>query len=181
MSVRCFVSTDQSRASRTEVPVCSDMKVASCAKDFGRFVSFVVRTSNQRQAEDSHRRNAFAILAAGQAQLQRSLEEGRLPSRKDVIGQPRGNWLLYNALIDMLEGRNLGFIGDTMATSGKEFLDALTTVLFEVLVPDRLERMSLRNVHVPQLFAELLGKSHRGTGFNKPQEHGHTKLPELTL
>ena len=81
----------------------------------------------------------------------------------------------------MLEGRKLGFIGGTMATSGKEFLDALTTVLFEVLVPDRLERMSLRNVHVPQLFAELLGKSHRGTGFNKSQEHGHTKLPELTL
>ena len=58
-----------------------------------------------------------------------------------------------------MERRGLDFTGGTAQTSGKKFLEVLTSVLFRFLVPERLERMRGRNVRLPTLFLELLHKA----------------------
>ena len=48
-------------------------------------------------------------------------------------------------------------------------------ILFQVLVPARIERMAMRNVHKPQLFLDFLTARPDGL-----ELHDHTKLPPLT-
>ena len=47
-------------------------------------------------------------------------------------------------------------------------------VLFQVLVPVRIEKIAMRNVHKPQLILDFL--TAHPDGF---ELHGHTKLPPL--
>ena len=70
------------------------------------------------------RQIAFSAVMAGQAAHSRALrlQKGQLPKGKDVERQPRSDWRLFNCVIDLLEEKKLGFIGDTAQTSGKEFI-----------------------------------------------------------
>ena len=92
----------------------------------------------------------------------RGFSVGQLPPKKGANiadGQLRGDWRLFNALVDVMERRGLGFTAGTAQTSGKKFLEVLTAVLFRFLVPERLERMRGRNVRLPTLFLGLLDKA----------------------
>ena len=62
-------------------------------------------------------------------------------------------------------------------TSCKRFLEVLTTVLFDVLVPERPKRLQDRNVELPPLFTELLDVTRP---FNAPERSGHKRLQQMT-
>ena len=53
----------------------------------------------------------------------------------------RGDWKLYNAVIDMLEAMNLGFKNGRELTAGKELLGLLSDVLYEVFPTERLKQL----------------------------------------
>ena len=80
----------------------------------------------------------------------------------------------------MLEEKKLGSIGGTAQTSGKEFIETLSAILFQVLVPARIAGMAMRNVHTPQLFLDFL-TAHPDAWIQQTvaELHGHTKLPRL--
>ena len=92
---------------------------------------------------------------AGQAAHSRALRKGQLPKRKGVERLPRTDWRLLNCVVDMLEEKKLEFIGETAQTSGKEFIERMSAILFQILVPARIERMTMRNVHRPQLILDF--------------------------
>ena len=127
------------------------------------------------------RPKAFSTLMADQAAQSLALQKGQLPKRKDVelSWQPRSDWCLFNCVIDLLEEKKLGFIGGTAQTSERSSLESLSVILFQVLVPARIERMAMRNVHKPQLFLNLLIMTAHPDGLNRPELHGHAKLPPL--
>ena len=84
----------------------------------------------------------------------------------------RGDWRLFNALIHSFKGDGLGFstASGLAETSGKEFVDALATVLFHLLIPERIERMEACGIKLPARWTKL---TDGGVTFNDPKAHEH--------
>ena len=101
-----------------------------------------LKTGEHRQRPTAG--SAFAVLMSSPARGGFSV--GQLPPKKGANiadGQLRGDWRLFNALVDVMERRGLGFTAGTAQTSGKKFLEVLTAVLFRFLVPvARIDRQS---------------------------------------
>ena len=95
------------------------------------------------------RKNAFTLLMSSAARGQPP-EKLPLPQKKGVAEDEggsaasvsvrpqrlRGDWRLFNDLIDLFASRCLGFSGGVEKTSGKTFMNTLASVLFELLVPE---------------------------------------------
>ena len=78
-------------------------------------------------------------------------------------------------IIDLLSSRELGFRKGVGETAGKQLVNALTDVLFEILPEERLQRLKDRGVHLPEFFSPLIGR-----GFNNPEHHKHARLAPLS-
>ena len=134
--------------------VSPHVSVAEACRNFGRFVTFqfVEPGSKEVEGEASEPKNAFAELMRSAAAQTRSLV---LPVPRNEC---RGDWRLFNALIHThsLKSDGLGFstwaASGLAETSGKEFVDALATVLFHLLIPERIERMEARGIKLPALW-----------------------------
>ena len=58
-------------------------------------------------------------------------------------------------------------------------MNTLASVLFELLVPERLERLATRNINLPDFFKPLVPSETR-PAYNSQEEHKHMKLPPLS-
>ena len=93
-------------------------------------------------------------------------------TRSLVLPVPRnechGDWRLFNALIHSFKSDGLGFstASGLAETSGKEFVDALATILFHLLIPERIERMEARGINLPVRWTKL---TDGGVTFNDPK------------
>ena len=148
--------------------VSPHVSVAEACRNFGRFVTFqfVEPGSKEVEGEASEPKNAFAELMRSAAAQTRSLV---LPMPRNEC---RGDWRLFNALIHSLKSDGLGFstASGLAETSGKEFVDALATVLFHLLIPERIERMEARGIKLPARWTKL---TDGGVTFNDPKAHKH--------
>ena len=150
---RCFVSKSATEDPSAGMEVGLQLPVRRVCHQFGAYVTFVIPKPVEEPASDNDRtstprRNAFAVLAEGaRAQtISRSL-----PEKKGVANATgtatRGDWRLHNDLCDALEEEAVGFRSAQVATVGKEVLNTLTDVLFEVsgLVPPLVDRVISRS------------------------------------
>ena len=86
MSVRCYSASERDG---TQMEVGGGLDIASCTKEFGRFITYVVASGSINSGVERTVANAFSVLMAGQAAAQsRVLQEGQLPKHKDVAHQP---------------------------------------------------------------------------------------------
>ena len=96
--------------------------------------------------------NAFSLMMDGSTAAERRLSRPKKKGSEDYQAQAnfRGDWKLYNAIIDLLSSNGLGFRKGVEETAGRQLVSALTDVLFVVLPEERLERRPLSS------FARLL-------------------------
>ena len=175
MSNSQFTSLSLARAWRYAYGSKS-LKASECCEEFRRFVWTRVETSRPQDGVAA-RPNAFSALMAGQAAHSRALRKAQLPKRKDVERLPRSGWRLFNCVIDLLEEKKLGFIRGTAQSKGVHWKFKPVSDPLPCFVPAWIERMAMRNVHKPQLFLNLL--TAHPDGLNRPELHGHAKLPPL--
>ena len=100
---------------------------------------FKVDSGESTSQASTGRSNAFSLMMASSA---RASQVGQLPAKKGAGVEKdklRGDWLLSNALIELLGRKGLRFTGGMARTSGKQFLDVLTGVPFCFLVSERLD------------------------------------------
>ena len=79
---------------------------------------------------------------------------------------------MYNAVINILGEKGVGFRNGAELTAGKELVGVLTDVFFEILPKERLERQESRSFRLPSLFNPLLGPA-----YNDPARNGHKSCP----
>ena len=162
---RLYVSRE---ATGQPLDVSPHVSVAEACRNFGRFVTFqfVEPGSKEVEGEASEPKNALAELMRSAAAQTRSLV---LPVPRN---ERRGDWRLFNALIHSFKSDGLGFstASGLAETSGKEFVDALATVLFHLLIPERIERMEARGIKLPARWTKL---TDGGVTFNDPKAHKH--------
>ena len=99
---RCFVGKDRGG---TAVEVGGSLNCCSTAQQFGRFVTLELKTGEHPQRPTA--RSAFAVLMSSPAR-----GGFLLPPKKGANiadGQLRGDWRLFNSLVDVMERRVLLF------------------------------------------------------------------------
>ena len=104
-SLRCFVGKDRGEAT---VEVGGSLNCCSTAQQFGRFVTLELKTGEHRQRPTAG--SAFGVLMSSPARGGSSV--GQLPPKKGANiadGQLRGDWRLFNALVDVMERRVILF------------------------------------------------------------------------
>ena len=87
----------------------------------------------------------------------------------------RGDWRLYNAIIDLLSGEGFVFRNGAENTAGCQLVATLSDALYQLLPEERLSHLKDRSVHLPELFQRLAGPVH-----NDPAKHNHGRLPPLS-
>ena len=96
-----------------------------------------------------------------------------LPQKKGSWSTDRSNWRLFNDLIDLLAEKSLGFRGGVEKTLGRQFVNTLSNVLFELLVPERMERLANRGIKGPDFFCPLFSSDTKAA-YNAREKHRHT-------
>lgn len=71
-------------------------------------------------------------------------------------------------MIELLEQKKLGWSSSHIDTTGRKFVDLLTDVLW--YIDGCHKTLEGRRLSVPHVFTELCG-------FNKPESHGHKRVP----
>ena len=102
---------------------------------------------------------------------------GKRRKLNNLDGQLRGDWRLFNALVDLMRKEAWGSLVVRPRPLGKQFLKVLTAILFRFLVPERI--MSAQNVLLPSFLpgpSIFLGWT-KITHLNMPEKHGHTHFP----
>ena len=104
------------------------MALCSTAQQFGRFVTFEIKTGEQRQRPTTG--SAFTVTMSSPA-----LGGKRSRHRSLTVSfMATGDTFVY-----FIERRGLGISHGTAKTSSKKFLKLLAAVLFQSLVPERLQ------------------------------------------
>ena len=140
---RCFVSKAATTDPSTGMEVSLQLPVRSVCGQFGAYVTFVFpKPSLGEELEPDcgrtakPRANAFTLLAEGSRKQSAARS---LPEKKGLADATatatRGDWRLHNDLCDALKEAAVGFRSAQVATVGKEVLNTLTDVLFEVSEP----------------------------------------------
>ena len=114
--------------------------------------------------------SAFDVLLSASAAQGGAAARGKLPAKKGSEAYQRqdnfrSDWRLYNAIIELLGAENVGFRNGCEQTAGKELVDVLADVLFEVL-PKRRKRLEDRGLHFPVFFQPLTTSI-----YNDPSKH----------
>ena len=118
------------------------------------------------------------ICMTGQAAHSRALQKGQLPERTS-------NGSLEVAGVSSISGstcwRKRNWDSSEAQLRERSSLESLSAILFQILVPARIERMAMRYVHKPQLFLNFIDCTPYGlieqTGAAWP--HYTCKLPPL--
>ena len=96
--------------------------------------------------------------------------------RTSFPGHNCANGLLRDRLAGAWEEKKLDSPEVQLRLRERSSLESLSAILFQVkLVPARIERVAMRNIRKPQ---GICLTAHP-VGCNRPELHGHTKLPPL--
>ena len=151
---------------KNPLDVSPKVSVAEACRTFGRFVTFEFEEPATAASKQIESKNAFALLMkSAETQAKQVVQPARKP-------ETRGDWRLFNALVNLFEREQLGFSASSRLaeTSGKEFIETITSVLFQVLVPERMARLKDRCIKIPDYWLRLVED---GQVYNDPTSHKH--------
>ena len=134
LSLRCVVTkSDASGETRHEASAGMNiMAITRCCRRYGCFVTFELSPNEEGTRRKPPSQNAFSKMMSAASVV--FADNFKLPPKKGSEGYQgqdnfRGDWKLYNDIIDLLQDEEVGFSNGCELTAGKELVSGLWEVL----------------------------------------------------
>ena len=167
---RIFMLQNISGTEKNKIEVSWSLSVVDCVKNFG--YNSILFSMVPKAVVNPAPLDAFDLLKEGQQKLSR--DHIKYPDKIGSGNNVRGDFRLFNDIVDMLKENQHGFTQGCEKTSGKELVKAICDGLYYIL--PHLDRFKQRYITLPSYFKTIYSEDDSGSfvqTYNNPEAHKH--------